>query len=71
MVLVEYDHMIEQFASTAAHKPFRNPILPRASVAGPFRLDSEALDCLDYVAIEIRGPSKIKYLGAQSKGLNS
>jgi hypothetical protein len=39
MVFVEYDHMIEQFATTAANEPFRNAILPRASEAGPFRLD--------------------------------
>ena len=28
MVFVEYDHMIEQFASTAANEPFRDAILP-------------------------------------------
>jgi hypothetical protein len=34
MPLVEYDHMIEQFVTTAGHEPFRNAILPRASEAG-------------------------------------
>ena len=39
------------------------PILPRASEAGPFRLDSEALDGIDYVAVEIRGPIKDQVFG--------
>jgi hypothetical protein len=26
MVFVEYDHMIEQFATTAANEPFRNAL---------------------------------------------
>ena len=30
MVFVEYDHMIEQFATTAANEPFRNAVLPWA-----------------------------------------
>jgi len=58
MVFVEYDHMIEQFATTAANEPFGHTILPRASEAAPFRLDAEALNGIDYVAIEIRGPIK-------------
>ena len=58
MLFVEYDHMIEQFAPTASDEPFRDAILPRASEAGPFRLDAEALDGVDYVAFEIRGPIK-------------
>ena len=63
MMFVEYDHMIKQFAPAAAHKPFRNAILPRASEAGPFRLDTETLDCIDYVAVEIRGPIKDQVFG--------
>jgi len=51
MVFVEYNHMIEQFATTAANEPFGNTILPRASEAAPFRLDAEALYGIDYVAI--------------------
>ncbi len=58
MAFVEYNHVIEQFATTTANEPFRNAILPRASKASPFRLDTEALDCIDYVAVEIRGPIK-------------
>ena len=64
MVFVEYDHMIEQFAPTAADEPFRNAILPRASETGPFRLDTEALDGIDYVALEIRGPIKDQVIGS-------
>ena len=63
MVFIEYDHMIEQFAPTAADEPFRNAILPRASDASPFRLDAEALDGIDYVAVEIRGPIKDQVFG--------
>jgi hypothetical protein len=33
MVFVEYDHIIKQFAPTAADEPFRNAILPRTSEA--------------------------------------
>jgi hypothetical protein len=68
MVLVEYDHMIEQFATTAANEPFRNAILPRASEAGPFRLDTEALNCIDYVTVEIRGPIKDQVFGSAIAG---
>ena len=65
MVFVEYDDMIEQFASAAADKPFRNTILPGASDASPFRLDTEALDGIDYAAVEIRSPIKDQvYFGA-------
>ena len=58
MVFFEYDHMIEQFATTAANEPFGNAVLPRTLEAGPFRLDTKALDCIDYVSVEIRGPIK-------------
>jgi hypothetical protein len=68
MVFIEYDHMIEQFAPTAADEPFRNAILPRASDASPFRLDAEALDGIDYVAVEIRGPIKDQILGSAIVG---
>jgi hypothetical protein len=64
MLFVEYDHMIEQFAPTASNEPFRNAILPRASETGPFRLDAEALDGVDYVAFEIRGPIKDQVFGS-------
>ena len=63
MVFVEDDHMIEQFAPTTAHKPLRNAVLPRASEAGPFRLDTEALDGIDYGAVEIRGLIKNQVFG--------
>jgi hypothetical protein len=65
MVFIKYDHMIEQFAPTAADEPFRNAILPRASDASPFWLDTEALDGIDYAAVEIRSPIKDQvYFGA-------
>ena len=65
MMFVEYDHMIKQFAPTAADEPFRNAILPRASDASPFWLDTEALDGIDYAAVEIRSPIKDQvYFGA-------
>ena len=64
MVFVEYDHVVEQFAPTAADNPLRNAILPRASEAGPFRLDTEALDGVDYAAFEIRGPIKDQVFGS-------
>jgi len=68
MVFVEYDHMVEQFATTTANEPFRNAILPRASEAGPFRLDTEALYCIDYIAVEIRGPIKDQVFGSTIVG---
>jgi hypothetical protein len=30
VLLIEYDHMVEQFTSTASYPPFRDIILPRA-----------------------------------------
>jgi hypothetical protein len=68
MAFVEYDHMIEQFAPTAANEPFRNATLPRASEAGPFRLNTEALDCIDYLTVEIRGPIKDQVFGSAIVG---
>jgi hypothetical protein len=68
MAFVEYDHMIEQFATTAANEPFRNAILPWAFEAGLFRLETETLDCIDYVAIEIRGPIKDQVFGSAIVG---
>ena len=68
MVFIKYDHMIEQFAPTAADEPFRNAILPRASEASPFRLDAEALDGVDCVAFEIRGPIKDQVFGSAIVG---
>jgi hypothetical protein len=38
--------------------------LPRASDASPFRLDTEAPDGIDHVAVEIRGPIKNQVLGS-------
>ena len=64
MLLVEYDHLIEQFPTTAANEPFRNAVLPWASEARPFRLDTEALDCIDSVAVEIRDPVKDQVFGS-------
>src|SRR6516162_7148053 len=63
MAFVEYDHMIEQFATTAANEPFRNAILPRAFEAGLFRLETKTLDCIDYLAVEIRGAIKDQVCG--------
>lgn len=63
MALVEYDHMIEQFTMTAADEPFRNAILPGTAKAGAFRLDAEALHCIRYIAIEVRGPIQDQVLG--------
>lgn len=68
MVFVEYDHMIEQFATTAANEPFRNAILPRASEAGLFRSDTEAFYCIHYIAVEIRGPIKDQVFGSAIVG---
>jgi hypothetical protein len=52
MVFVEYDHMIEQFTSTAADESFRNAIRPRASEAGPFHLDTKWLPYIIENAME-------------------
>ena len=68
MVFVEYDHMIEQFATTGANEPFRNAILPRASETGPFRLDAEDLYCIDHLASEIRSPIKDQVFGSAIVG---
>jgi hypothetical protein len=66
-VFVEHDHMIEQFATTAANEPLRNAILARASEAGPFRFDSEALYIVSITSpSKFEARSKIRYLGAQS-----
>src|SRR5215831_7703219 len=64
MAFVEHDHMIEQFTTTAANEPFRNAILPRAFEAGLFRLEPETLDCIDYLAVETRGPIKDQVCGS-------
>ena len=68
MVFIEFDDMIEQFATTAANEPFRDAILPRTSDASPFRLYTEALDCIDYIAREIRGPIKDQISGSAIVG---
>ena len=68
VALVEYDHMIDQFATTAANEPFRNTILPRASEAGPFRFDTEALYGIGYVSVEIRCPIKDQVFGSAIVG---
>jgi hypothetical protein len=61
MLFLEYDHMIEQFATKAANEPFGNTILPRASEAAPFPLDPEALYGIDYLAIELARISHQRY----------
>jgi hypothetical protein len=68
VVFVEYDHMIEQFATTAANEPFRNAILSRTSETGAFWMDIEAFHCIDHVAPEIGGPIKNQILGSAIVG---
>ena len=64
MLFVEYYHMIEQFAPTASDEPLRYSILRRASETGPFRLDAEGVNDLDYVSFKIRGPTKDQVFGS-------
>ena len=64
MVFVQNDHVIEQIPAARTNEPFRDAILPRASEAGPFRFDTEAPYCIDYVAVEIRGPIKDQVFGS-------
>ena len=66
MVCVEHDHMIKQFATTAANEPFRNAILPRTSEAGPFGWIPKLFMVSMTSPSKFDARSKIKYLGAQS-----
>ena len=43
MPLVEWDYVIQHFASYAAHPSFRDSVLPRTANARPDRLDSARL----------------------------
>jgi hypothetical protein len=44
VVLMQDDHVIEQFSAYATDPPLGNSILPWASECGSPRLDSKALD---------------------------
>ena len=45
MVLVEHNHVVEQFAATSADPSFRDPVLPGASIGVPHGLRAKASDC--------------------------
>ena len=46
MPLVQHDHVIQEFAATSADPPFRDPVLPGASIGGPHGLRAKAANDL-------------------------
>lgn len=44
MLLVQNDHVIQQFAASAFDPSFRNPVLPGTSEGRSPRLDSDPVD---------------------------
>ena len=54
MAFIENDDMVEQITVASPDEAFRNAVLPWTSEAGSFRFDTEALDGIDYVLVEIR-----------------
>jgi len=62
MALIRNNHMIEQSTAAIADPSFCNAIPPRASETGPFWLDAQGLDCLDYLRVEVRGYVKDQIL---------
>jgi hypothetical protein len=47
MSLIENDDVVEQVPATTANKALGDAVLPGTAVAGPFGLDTEALDGAD------------------------
>ena len=52
MPLIHNDHMVEQFAAAVSDPAFCDTVLPRTAEAGPFRLNAEALHCIDHFRIK-------------------
>src|ERR1035441_8859352 len=50
---VEHDHMVEQIPAAVADKAFCNPVLPRTTEAGSFRLGAEVFHRVDDFLIEV------------------
>ena len=53
MPFVEHDHMVEQIPAAVADKAFCNPVLPRTTEAGSFRLGAEVFHRVDDFLIEV------------------
>ena len=68
MVFIEYDDMVEQITVARPNESFRNAVLPWTSETRSFRLETEALDCIHYVAVEIPARSKNQILGCAIVG---
>jgi hypothetical protein len=68
MVFIEYDDMVEQITAARPNESFRNAVLPWTSETRSFRLETEALDCIHYVAVEIRSTIENQILGCAIVG---
>ena len=45
VLFVDHYHVIEELSPHSSNPSFRDPVLPRASVRGSRRLDSDTVDC--------------------------
>ena len=52
MAFIENDHMVEQVAAAVTYPTFGDTVLPRTSETGSFRLDVEALHCIDHLRVK-------------------
>jgi len=70
MPFVEHNHVVEQFAATSADPPFRDPVLPGASIGGPHGLCAKAANCLSDRPGKHTTTCKTRLLRANSGGLH-
>ena len=60
--------MVEQVTAARPNESFRNAVLPWTSETRSFRFETEALDCIHYVVVEIRSAIKNQILGCAIVG---
>ena len=68
MVFIDYDDMVEQITAARPNESFRNAVLPWTSETRSLRFETEALDCIHYVAVEIRSTFKNQIFGCAIVG---
>lgn len=68
MALIHHNHMVQQVPATAADEAFRDSILPWALKACSLGLNSEALDRINDMVIEVRTCIKYEIARRESYG---
>ena len=68
MVFIEYDDVVEQITAARPNESLCNAVLPWTPVTRSFRFETETLDGIHYVAVEIGGAIKNQIPGCAIVG---